>query len=319
MIIVAVIAATAILLSTILLFSRFVDRNIEAGLDRAMLFILNEINLKKTQSMFAALYTANDNVIIDALTNRNREELINRAVEIYEYSGLTVFTITDERGIVQARGQFPGVYGDDLSDRIVTKTALEGRFETFIERGPIIPLVVVSGIPVYNAQGTLIGAITAGFRLDSGDFVDNLKKMTGCEISIFAGDGRRIATTLIDEKGNRAVGAKAPEYVFKKVMAGETVTGQLYLAGQEILAKYKPLYATGGEIIGMLFAGYFLTERTQMIWSFIAAGFLILLILLTISVPAILFITGRIAAPITKNLDQLHYDILTGIYNRRYL
>ena len=315
---IAIIAAFTILLSTIILFSRFVDRNIEADLERTKYLIINEIKLMKTQAKFAALYSANDNTIINALISRNQEELIQRASELYENYELTVLAITDERGIVQARGQFPHIYGDDLSSRTVTRTALEGRHETFVERGPIIPLAIVSGIPVYDAYGTLIGTISAGFRMDTDSFVDNLQNLSGCEISVFSLDGRRITTTLLDKEGNRAVSAKAPADIIDTVMTGKTVTGQFRLFGQEMLGKYMPLYATSGEIIGMFFAGRFLTARTDMIWSYVATGLLILSLLFAANIPSILYVTGRIAAPINKSLDQLHYDVLTGIYNRRY-
>ena len=317
MIVVAVIVASTILLSAIFLFSKYVDQNIDSDLDRAMHLIMNEIELIKIQSKFAALYTANDNVIINALETKNYDKLKKRTVEIYEESELTVLAITDECGIVRARGHYPDVYGDDISARVVTRTALEGRHEIFVERGPIIPVVIASGIPVYNALDTLIGTITVGFRMDTNDFVDKLKNLTGCEISVFA-DGKCVATTLLEEDGNRILGKKIPENIVNRVMSGETVIGQFHLPGQRLQVKYVPLNASSGEIIGMLCAGRYLAARAGMIWSFITVGLFILLVLIVVSIPTILLITGRIAAPINKSLDQLHYDALTGIYNRRY-
>lgn len=317
MVVVAFIAASTILFSTILLFSRYVESNIESELDRAMLLTSNSIEMKKNQAKFAALYVANDNMIVKSLVNMNRENLLNRVIEIYEDIALSVLVVTDRRGVVLARGQFPDVYGDDLSDRIVTKSALEGTHKAFVTRGPIIPLVIISGISVHDEQDTLVGTVIAGFRMDTDEFVDSLKELSGCEISILA-DGRGIATTLLDECGNRAIGEKALEKVMELMLSGQVVTGQFNLFGQEMLVRYTPLKAYDGELIGILFAGRFLAAKHEMIRSFIAIGLLILLVLLAISVPTILFVTERITAPIDKTLDLLHYDVLTGIYNRRY-
>lgn len=318
MIVVTVIATSTILLSAILLFSRHVDQNIENDLNRAMLLIANEIDRLKTKSSFAALYAVNDSGLIYALKNRMQEELINRVVEIYSESEMTIIVVTDERGIVQARGQFPDSHGDDFNWSIVVQSAIEGRHETFVETEPYIYIGVVSGIPAYDAYGALIGTIITGFRMDTDDFVDNLQKLLDCEITVFAGN-RRIATTLLDENGNRAVGTEAPENMSKTMLAGEIATGQFNLFGREVLAKYMPIDVRDEEIIGKVFAGRFLAERTDMIWTFVLLGLLILSAVFAISIPTILFITGQIATPITKSLNQLHYDALTAINNRRYL
>jgi diguanylate cyclase (GGDEF)-like protein len=51
--------------------------------------------------------------------------------------------------------------------------------------------------------------------------------------------------------------------------------------------------------------------------SFILAG-LFTIVFLGLCIPAILLITKRIVKPINKLFEQINYDSLTGIYNRRY-
>ena len=319
MIVITLISTSIILLSTVFLFSGFVDRNIEADLDRAMLHVFNQIESLKANTRYFAIYTASDNAIMSALKNNNQEELINRAVEIYEDSKLTVLVITDERGVVLAHGHFPDIHGDDIIGRIAIDSALAGRTETLVEFSSIIPLVVISGIPIHCADGVLTGAAIVGYRMDTDEFVDNLKMLSGHDITIFV-DNKRVSTTLIGEDGNRAVGTEAPENIIAEITAsGQSVTGLLRMGGREMLARYLPLFSCcTGEIIGVLSVKRDLTERTGMIRSFITVGLAVLTLLFAISIPVILFVTGRIADPITESLDQLHYDVLTGIYNRRF-
>lgn len=63
---------------------------------------------------------------------------------------------------------------------------------------------------------------------------------------------------------------------------------------------------------------YFLIQKTKMIWTFIAMGFLITAILLAAGMPLFLLVSGFIAAAGSKRLDLVHYDALTSIYNRRF-
>ncbi|MCL2717599.1 MAG: GGDEF domain-containing protein [Lachnospiraceae bacterium] len=55
-----------------------------------------------------------------------------------------------------------------------------------------------------------------------------------------------------------------------------------------------------------------------MIWTFIAVSLITILILFAVSLKFISYISDWIIAPISKNLNQLNYDELTGIHSRRY-
>jgi hypothetical protein len=62
-------------------------------------------------------------------------------------------------------------------------------------RGITGPLNASAAAPVLDGGGGLAGVVSLGFALDNQDFVDRLKKMTGCEIGVFLGD-ERVASTF---------------------------------------------------------------------------------------------------------------------------
>ena len=100
------------------------------------------------------------------------------------------------------------------------------------------------------------------------------------------------------DDGTRAVGTKAAENVSKTVLAGDTYSGMAKILNHNALTKYIPIADTDGKILGMLFVGHFMTEAQNTIWSFIKVGLLIILVVLAVSIFIIMFITGRIVAPI---------------------
>jgi diguanylate cyclase (GGDEF)-like protein len=174
-----------------------------------------------------------------------------------------------------------------------------------------------SAAPVYNEQGRLLGAIVAGFRLYTDEFVDRQKSVANCEISVFRGD-LCVATTLLNIDGTRAIRETVPENISQTVLAGENYSSRTRILSRDMLIIYTPLKTSDGGVVGMLSAGYLFTEKASAVRSFITAGFIITLSFLGISVLIILFLVGYVSSPIAKMLDNVNYDALTGIFSRRY-
>ncbi|MBR2408331.1 MAG: methyl-accepting chemotaxis protein [Lachnospiraceae bacterium] len=122
-----------------------------------------------------------------------------------------------------------------------------------------------------SVRNTLLYIGDGDFRLNDagelvkGDFnisknpniVDDIKKESGVEVSVFFGDTRYL-TTVTDETGALALGGKAGAEIAECVLKG----GENYfneamdIAGKDYLAYYIPLYNEGGSVpVGMVFAG----------------------------------------------------------------
>lgn len=92
---------------------------------------------------------------------------------------------------------------------------------------------------------------------DNTDFFDSFSKEVDLQVSVFYGD-TRVATSLVDENGNRMVGEQAsPEVVEAVINQGQSYfSDSIDLGGIEYYGSYAPLYQhNSDEIIGMTFVG----------------------------------------------------------------
>lgn len=105
------------------------------------------------------------------------------------------------------------------------------------------------------------GKLFKGENLVSGndELVDIISGRTGYLATIFLQD-TRVSTTLKQEDGKRAIGAKAaPEVVEKVVGQGKEYHGITKSAGKELITYYTPLKNSSGDTIGMWAVGIEMT------------------------------------------------------------
>lgn len=98
-----------------------------------------------------------------------------------------------------------------------------------------------------------VGVVLVGFPLDNV-FVDNLKRITGLEMSIFYKD-IVVATTILNPDGRtRSVGIKETnqevlDTVFNR---GEEMSARVFFLSRPFLASYLPLKDDDGKVLGVL-------------------------------------------------------------------
>ncbi len=98
--------------------------------------------------------------------------------------------------------------------------------------------------------------------------VDRVRELAGAEATIFQrmnerGDMLRVATTVPDGHGRRAIGTYIPALepdgrpnpVVGTVVRGDTYVGRARVVDHWYLAGYEPLHASDGRVVGMLFIG----------------------------------------------------------------
>ncbi len=120
--------------------------------------------------------------------------------------------------------------------------------------------------PVYDAAGRVQSVMVAG-KLINRDFelVDKIRdlvfenKLYGGKplgtVTIFQ-DDVRIATNVLDEKGNRAIGTRISEAVYRKVVEqGESWIKRAFVVTDWYLTGYEPIRDINGRIIGVLYVG----------------------------------------------------------------
>jgi two-component system NtrC family sensor kinase len=144
-------------------------------------------------------------------------------------------------------------------------------------------------------------------------FVDKLRDLVfGSElykskpvgtVTIFQGD-TRISTNVLDEKGERAVGTRVSEQVYKKVFEENTIWhSKAFVVTDWYYSAYKPIKNIKGETIGILYVGLLEKPYTDMQRqnSLILMG--IVAAATTIAVLLSLVLASLITKPIRHLLD----------------
>ena len=135
----------------------------------------------------------------------------------------------------------------------------------------------------------------------NNELVDSLSKICNGKVTIFNGD-TRVATTVKDSSGNRAVGTKASETVIENVLSkGQNFVGEANVMGEEHYAAYQPLKDSSGKTIGMLFVGLSVHEMDDVIHELIISIVVALGGIIILCIPVSNFLVGKLI----KQLDGI--------------
>jgi len=192
------------------------------------------------------------NDLIDGIVDDNFL-LVERALR-RNGEGLDEIIVTNTQGIVIMRSN-SDQKGDSVAGQAAISNALltDSTYAT-IESLPGGGLIIRGASPVKDTLGNLIGAVSCGHDLTEPRYVDEIKGLSNCDVSIYEGNVR-ISTTLTDENGERLVGTLLdPEVEQIVLVQGLTYEVQIDLFGKMFAANYAPLFV-GNEIIGILSTG----------------------------------------------------------------
>ena len=228
----------------------------------------------KDDALLRADLIAHSVDVINAV-DENSSYLLGRAL-IRNSEGLDDVTVCDINGIVLMRAH-SDEKGDSIPEQGSFYRALTaGNLNKTIESVPGGGLFTRGSAPIRNQNGAIIGAVSCGHDLSLPKYVDEIKELSNCEITIFEGD-IRINTTLVDENGNRMIGTKLdPEIAETVLVHGQVFAAHIVLFGNNYAAYYSPL-AVGDNIIGVLFTGVdiddTLSARNNMVrWVIVASA-----------------------------------------------
>ena len=273
------VCCIAVFITSIALFNRELNIAMHNKLEVALNFADYEINDMKKQAQVAAFTMSNDQALIEALLNNDRSEIARTANTLLTVTRIDYCTIIDTNGMVLVRTLDPEMYGDSLAHLPHVRMAMAGEISSFLTTGNIIRLGAYAGAPIYDDDMNMIGVVSLGFRLDSQEFVYNLKEVTGCEISIFLGD-ERVSSTVMDQDQLYVMGEKIDESISSRVLAGETYTRSGQLFGREALIQYIPLYGADDVIVGMMGIGFYSDEDIAKVYRFISIGIAVTILVL---------------------------------------
>jgi len=305
MIVLSIVCTVSMLVSTILLFDSSMENIMLDRVNSASETAQNEIAQLKSYSLMAAMEISENVTVADAVEAKNRSAILSVVSALMEHIDVDFCTVLDEKGNVLVRTHEPDNYGDSLAAQGNIQSAMADRPLTAIEQGSAVRLSIRSGVPIHDDKGYIIGIVSTGFRLDTESFVDRIKTLAGCETTVFLGN-ERISTTVINAEGKRAVGTTADPTVSGQVLSGQDYTGNAPILGNEALTKYVPIYdQSGGKVVGMLFVGRYMSEKTDEMRPFIISGIIITLILTAVGVLAAIIISRTMEKQIGKLLNNI--------------
>jgi len=228
-----------------------------------------------------------------------------------EAFGLKILTITNEKGVVLARGHSSDA-GDAISPPALM-SALVGKKSQGME--PIDPfgLSFCAAAPIM-VQGRVVGAVMTGDKaVMEHTFVDGIKKVTNTECTIFQGD-TRVSTTIKKDGDQRAIGTKLNNDAIagKVLRGGETFFGENIILGKKHMTAYAPLKDSSGKVAGMLFVGMNMDKIHALVNKQIELVSLsVILVIVLVILVSYRFIAGMVKPIAVANalLDQVARDI----------
>ncbi|MFA6532679.1 MAG: cache domain-containing protein [Patescibacteria group bacterium] len=260
-------AALFIFLVTTIFFTFLLLRNVELDslthleTDVKVLYYSLESHQKEALSDVNTI--AQDGAFLEAFANKNKKELLRITSDYLLIQNTNFLTVTDKSGNVVMRAEDKEKIGDNLGLDPVVKSALSGRkLSTIITiPGVFLPLVEIKAAMPITISGQVQGSVITGFLIDNA-FVDGIKKITGLDVAVFAGNRRAATTFLLPDGKSRAVGTiESSQQVITKVLEkGEVFIGPSQVLNQSYYTAYAPLKTNGDKTIGMLFVGKQQTE-----------------------------------------------------------
>ncbi len=144
-------------------------------------------------------------------------------------------------------------------------------------------------------------------QMDGADgLVDSLSKVCGSKVTIFNGD-TRVATTVKNAQGARAVGTKASDAVIDNVITqGKSFLGEAMVMGEQHYAAYQPIKDVAGKTIGMLFVGVSVKEMNDMLIDLILSSTaLAIVVIVLICALASNFFIGKMVGQLNNVVDAM--------------
>ena len=163
-----------------------------------------------------------------------------------------------------------------------------------------------------SANG-VVSALVVGYSMSSTDWLDSLKNMIDCDVTIFKGN-TRYATTITDPSNNsRLVGTTMSSDVEKTVLNQRNAyQGKATIVGKPYYVSYEPMYDNSNNVVGAYFAGSDSSDADAKLSMFILISVIIgIAAILITGVLILIFTRKKVVAPI-KQVTLIANELESG-------
>ncbi|MCL2399930.1 MAG: methyl-accepting chemotaxis protein [Defluviitaleaceae bacterium] len=256
-------------------------------------------------TLMAATQFANNTAIIAGVQTNNIVALRNQINATMEHHTAQIVVVTDSFGRVIVR-HHSDVAGDSVSHRPVVAFALNNIPTSDIDYYGESTLSIVSGVPIIGFDGRVLGSVIVGYDMASENFVNNLRSITGSEITVFAHD-TSIITTL-GANSPYAVGSQVDILPGYRALAHrEFVFAEKSILGQPFLTYYEPIMNADGGIVGIMFMGQNLSFVREVELSMMMLAVIVAII---IAVAALIISNWLNRRMIVNPIKQISSDLM---------
>jgi|GEM_PF-658444 len=252
----SILSAAAVAFTAVMVSSSGLHKELERTVRTNAASLERMLGIYKAQALAHARNLAANPALADAMRSGDFAALRAVVLPMMERGGLEYLVVADPKGRVMIRAHQPDVVpgpDDNISDQRNIRRALSGEPFVGIEEGRTVRLSVRAGAPVLDAEGTLLGALSAGYVASRHSMMDEAKRLFGGEFSLFLG-AQRVATSVVAPGGERVLGeSDGFDALFRRLAGSEkTVIAEDPAPGDDSLSLFTPLLGAGGDVIGMI-------------------------------------------------------------------
>ncbi|MDR0442093.1 MAG: cache domain-containing protein [Treponema sp.] len=290
-----------------------IDEKLAANIESLKLYLEESQANTRASAESMAMFKPD---VIKAVKQRDRDALLHicdqSMLDLYR---IDYFTISDSEGRVLLRTYDPDKKGDFVLNQQNVKDAMAGKVSTYFEKGTEIKVAVRTGAPVYDDDGSLIGVISAGIRLDQDSDVNILRNLFHSEVTVYLGN-ERIASTIVMD-GKSVIGTELDPRVAKIVLENKDVySGDADVLGEKYKTFYMPLLNSQNEAFAAISLGMpmakLITQTNIAILQGIVIGVAGLIVFFIL-----LFLISNEKRQLKQMVNEIkHRDTLLGAGNR---
>ncbi|MDR3196593.1 MAG: methyl-accepting chemotaxis protein [Planctomycetaceae bacterium] len=276
--------------------------------------IKNEITMLRDLTLEQTKAISYMETLITAVKNKDRDAIFKVFDDYNSSKKCEFFTIIEADGTVLARTANRQKFGDLLDQESIRYGLEQKKAGVFFERTQTIPLSIRGVAPIVDSDGTLLGVVSSGFRIDTEAWVNHLKSEFDTESTMFV-EQKRYVTTLKNKDGSAAVGTSLTDPVVIKTLFEDKKEyfGESVVLGQRMKVYYYPIATESGKILGALFAGKPIEHYVRIIEYNILTNLTIALVGLVFFILLLWLTVHRIVGPI-KQMTAAATELAEGSF-----
>ena len=286
--------------------NNFADELTEQRLETAMRTTDAYFNSLGERSRLVGLVAAGNADVIEHVRNWNNgvDAAENRLALLAVLDSLKVeleiesIVIVDQAATAIARSHAHGMYGDSVYGVPLFMRGLAGEDIPSFTSTAAIPMAISHLTPIVD-DGAVIGTLSTNIIMSSSDFVDSFGRSLNAEIGVFSGT-EQVATTMMTG-GQRDVGIQISEDIAEVVInQNRHYATEITRNGVQYSAYYFPLHGWGGDVIGLVFAGFSNEHTNTTTSSLVFMQIIFGVVGLLVVAAAIFLLVARLIKPINN-------------------